>query len=214
MQYRSDKYGNKVSVLGYGCMRFSQKGGKIDLEKTEQEVMTAYKAGINYYDTAYIYPGSEAAIGTIFKKNGIRDNVLIATKLPHYMIKTKEDAEKYFQESVMDPERSPEELVEACCVAAHASRLKGDEVSFLKYVSKVIVGEGCSEICCELGDFYAERGDLEEAIIWYYNAVYETVPVLKLSAGGRDGLEGLIQCYERLNMMDQAEHYRRELQEL
>lgn len=33
MQYRNDRYGNKISVLGYGCMRFSQKGGKIDIEK-------------------------------------------------------------------------------------------------------------------------------------------------------------------------------------
>lgn len=45
MQYRSDRYGNKISVLGYGCMRFSQKGGKIDIEKAEQEIMAAYAYG-------------------------------------------------------------------------------------------------------------------------------------------------------------------------
>ena len=96
MQYREDKYGNKISVLGYGCMRFSQKGGKIDLKKTEQEIMAAYEEGVNYYDTAYIYPGSEATLGAILEKNHIRDKVYIATKLPHYMIKSRDDAEKYF----------------------------------------------------------------------------------------------------------------------
>lgn len=45
MQYRSNRYGNKISVLGYGCMRFSQKGGKIDIEKAEQEIMAAYAYG-------------------------------------------------------------------------------------------------------------------------------------------------------------------------
>ena len=100
MQYRNDKYGNKLSVLGYGCMRFTQKAGRIDFEKAEREVMAAYEAGVNYFDTAYVYPGSEATIGKIFEKNKIRDKINIATKLPHYMIKTREDAEKYFQEEL------------------------------------------------------------------------------------------------------------------
>lgn len=100
MQYRNDRYGNKISILGYGCMRFSQKGGKIDMEKAEKEIMAAYNAGVNYFDTAYIYRGSEAVLGEVLEKNGIRDKVNIATKLPHYMIKSREDAEKYFQEEL------------------------------------------------------------------------------------------------------------------
>ena len=100
MKYRLDKYGNEISVLGYGCMRFTQKAGKIDLEKTEKEIMTAYNAGVNYYDTAYIYPGSEAALGKILEKNNIRDKVKIATKLPQYMIKSIDGVEKLFQEEL------------------------------------------------------------------------------------------------------------------
>lgn len=100
MKYRSDKYGNQISVLGYGCMRFTSKMGKIDFEKAEKELLTAYNAGVNYYDTAYIYPGSEAFLGEVFEKNNIRDKVYIATKLPQYMIKTKEDIEKYFEEEL------------------------------------------------------------------------------------------------------------------
>ncbi len=100
MQYRKDKYGNPISVLGYGCMRFSQKMGGTDVDKTEKEIMAAYEAGVNYYDTAYIYPGSEAALGEILERNMIRDKVNIATKLPHYMIKNVEGAEKCFQEEL------------------------------------------------------------------------------------------------------------------
>ena len=87
MQYRTDKYGDKLSILGYGCLRFSGAGDGIDIDKTEQELMAAYRAGVNYFDTAYIYPGSEAALGEILERNGIRDSVNIATKLPHYLIK-------------------------------------------------------------------------------------------------------------------------------
>lgn len=100
MKYRNDKYGNKISILGYGCMRFSQKAGKIDINKAEKEIMAAYEAGVNYYDTAYIYAGNEAALGEILEKNGIRDKVNIATKLPHYMIKSRDNAQKYFQEEL------------------------------------------------------------------------------------------------------------------
>lgn len=100
MKYRLDKKGNKLSILAFGCMRFTQKNGKIDLNKAEKELMTAYNAGVNYYDTAYIYPGSEAALGEILHRNGIREKVNIATKLPHYMIKSREDAEKYFTEEL------------------------------------------------------------------------------------------------------------------
>ena len=83
MNYRKDRYGNEISVLGYGCMRFSRAAGRVDLEKTEKEIMAAYRGGVNYYDTAYVYPGSEAALGEILERNRIRDQVYIATKLPH-----------------------------------------------------------------------------------------------------------------------------------
>ena len=100
MQYRLDKYGNRLSVLGFGCMRFQRRAGAIDLKEAEREIMTAYRGGVNYYDTAYIYPGSEAAIGEIFQRNGIREKIHIATKLPHYLIRSVEGIEKLFQEEL------------------------------------------------------------------------------------------------------------------
>lgn len=100
MQYRKDRKGNALSVLGYGCMRFTKKGGSIDLEKAEREVMHAIASGVNYFDTAYIYPGSEAALGEILKRNACRERVLIATKLPHYLIRSIEGVEKIFKEEL------------------------------------------------------------------------------------------------------------------
>lgn len=100
MNYRQDRYGNNLSILGYGCMRFSRTGGKIDIDKAEQEIMAAFRGGVNYYDTAYVYPGSEAALGEILERNRIRGQVAIATKLPHYLIKTADSMEKYFREQL------------------------------------------------------------------------------------------------------------------
>ncbi len=100
MQYRLDKYGNKVSVLGFGCMRFQRKQGKIDMTLAEEQLMAAFRGGVNYYDTAYIYPGSEAAIGEILAKNGIREQLYIATKLPHYLIKSREKLDQLFAEEL------------------------------------------------------------------------------------------------------------------
>ena len=100
MQYRKDKRGEDLSLLGYGCMRFTTRGRSIDLDKAEQEILTAYRAGVNYYDTAYIYPGSEVALGQILEKNGIREKVKIATKLPQYMIASRGALDKYFEEQL------------------------------------------------------------------------------------------------------------------
>ncbi len=100
MQYRKDKKGRDLSLLGYGCMRFTRKGGGIDIDKAERELMAAIRGGVNYLDTAYIYPGSEAAVGEILRRNRCRDQVYLATKLPHYLIKSMDGVEKIFQEEL------------------------------------------------------------------------------------------------------------------
>lgn len=100
MLYRNDKNGEKISMLGFGCMRFTKKGTGIDLRKAEREILTAYKEGVNYYDTAYIYPGSEDALGQILAKHKLREKVNIATKLPQYLIRNREALDKYFNEEM------------------------------------------------------------------------------------------------------------------
>lgn len=100
MQYRKNKSGEDISLLGFGCMRFTRKGGGIDLDKAEKEIRLALEGGVNYFDTAYIYPGSEAALGEIFRRIGCREKIQIATKLPHYLIKSMDGIEKTFKEEL------------------------------------------------------------------------------------------------------------------
>lgn len=87
MQYRTHpKNGERISALGYGCLRFSKSGLGIDQKKTEQELTLAFESGVNYYDTGYIYPGSEEALGK-WLCQGYRDQVYVATKAPQYMLR-------------------------------------------------------------------------------------------------------------------------------
>jgi len=93
MQYNIDnKTGNKLSVLGFGCMRFP-----LDRKKTEQLIVAAVNAGVNYFDTAYVYGNSESVLGEILSSNNIRDKIYLATKLPHQRCHNYEDFDKLFQ---------------------------------------------------------------------------------------------------------------------
>ena len=100
MNYRKDKNGNDLSLLGFGCMRFQKKFGKINMELCEKQIMNAYNNGVNYFDTAFIYPGSESAIGEVFEKNNIRENIYIATKLPPQLMVSIDVLEKLFKEQL------------------------------------------------------------------------------------------------------------------
>jgi predicted aldo/keto reductase-like oxidoreductase len=101
MEYRLDKNsGNRLSILGFGCMRFPKALGGIDARKTEALIMEAIRGGINYFDTAWIYPGSEEILGTVLEKNKVRDRVFIATKLPVVFLKGPGDFDKYFAQEL------------------------------------------------------------------------------------------------------------------
>ena len=92
MQYREDKKsGNKLSVLSLGCMRLPSSSAK-----SEAVIMEAINNGINFFDTAYLYTGSEAALGHALHKNNVRDKVYIGTKLPPYLCRKYDDFDKFF----------------------------------------------------------------------------------------------------------------------
>lgn len=91
----------KMSRLGFGCMRFPKKAtGGTDMAITEKLVMHAIERGITYFDTAYIYPGNEEALGEVLSKNNCRNKVEIATKIQHFLIKKPEDFDKCFNEQL------------------------------------------------------------------------------------------------------------------
>jgi predicted aldo/keto reductase-like oxidoreductase len=96
MQYREDKVsGNKLSTLGLGCMRFSR-----NMVETERMILTAIDNGVNYFDTAYIYPNSEETLGAVLAKHKKRESVFIATKLPLIGCKGPEDFDKFFNKEL------------------------------------------------------------------------------------------------------------------
>jgi len=87
--------GDELGLLGFGCMRFPKKGRRFDMEAVEQMLRHAIAAGVNYFDTAYMYGGSEEALGAVLAKAGpdgqrLREKVNIATKMPIMMIRTRE----------------------------------------------------------------------------------------------------------------------------
>ena len=57
----SDQFGKDTPKLGFGLMRLPRKGARIDLGQVRDMVDLFLASGFTYFDTAYVYPGSEAA---------------------------------------------------------------------------------------------------------------------------------------------------------
>ncbi|MCL2697959.1 MAG: aldo/keto reductase [Oscillospiraceae bacterium] len=93
MNYRiNPKNNDKISLLAFGCMRFPK-----DFSACEQMVVKAVEKGVNYFDTAYVYSGSEVMLGRILEKNNLRDKIFIADKLPAFLVKKAPDFDKYLK---------------------------------------------------------------------------------------------------------------------
>ncbi len=102
MKYRT-LAGERVSVLGFGCMRFptvSKNAEDIDVGKSAPMLKYAVENGVNYFDTAYVYHGekSEGFIGEVLKP--YRDKINIATKCPTWHLKSSEDFDRLLDEQL------------------------------------------------------------------------------------------------------------------
>jgi uncharacterized protein len=96
MVYRKmGRTGVEVSALGYGCMRYPRKGGRIDAERTEAQLESALERGVNYFDTAWAYLNgqSEAILGRFLARVG-RDRAYIADKILPALIFSRKDLER------------------------------------------------------------------------------------------------------------------------
>lgn len=94
MQYRKDpKSGNRLSALGFGCMRLPRKHGAIDQEESTALIRKAIEDGVNYFDTAYMYAGSEETLGRALQ-GGLREKIYIADKMPPPLCRNAADFDK------------------------------------------------------------------------------------------------------------------------
>ena len=101
MQYRTNpRNGDRISALGLGCMRFPGPPGRPDPARARELIARAVERGINYLDTAYLYPGNEACVGAALEDLGLRDQVLLATKLPHGSVRARRDLDRIFDEQL------------------------------------------------------------------------------------------------------------------
>lgn len=139
-------------------------------------------------------------------------NVMYAKEL--FIAGTKQDfltAKDYFL-TLASGELEECELKAVQCVLVKCGVLESNPHLILGAALKNIAdGNGSSEVCTCLGAYYEACREYTEAILWYYNAVYETECELALSYGSRLPLQGLIRCYKELGDTDQADYYQTQL---
>ena len=107
------------------------------------------------------------------------------------------DAKPIFR-MILENELSDDARKEASCVLARVYRLEDNKNEFFKLTMKDMLTTPCAEICYELGTYFAAQRDYEEAVLWYYNAAYETESILDVHTSGDLPLLGLTECYEML----------------
>ena len=107
------------------------------------------------------------------------------------------DAKPIFR-MILENELSDDARKEASCVLARVYRLEDNKNEFFKLTMKDMLTTPCAEICYELGTYFAAQRDYEEAVLWYYNAAYETESILDVHTSGDLPLLGLTACYEML----------------
>jgi len=107
MQYR--KFGKTcidVPLLGFGMMRLPVTDNdtkNINYPEAEKMLDLAIANGVTYLDTAYPYHGGESEIftGNYLQKKGNRQQIMLATKMPVWLLKDEQDAQKYFDEQLL-----------------------------------------------------------------------------------------------------------------
>ena len=93
-------YGKDTPKLGFGLMRLPKRGFTIDVNQVKTMVDLFLEAGFTYFDTAFVYPGSETAIRKALVERHPRDSYTLATKLNAKVAPTEKAARKQFATSL------------------------------------------------------------------------------------------------------------------
>ncbi len=178
---RMEGLGLETSLLGFGCMRFpTTADGKIDEAEAQAMLDRAIAEGVNYIDTAYPYHNgeSEPFVGRALQKYD-RRSFYLATKLPAWLVKSREDAERYFEEQLR--------------------RLQTDYIDF--YLLHAMSGESYRKMM-ELGVVaYCEKLKEEGRIRYFGFSFHDSYEAFAEILGSRDWDF----CQIQLNYMDAEE---------
>ncbi|MBP1754621.1 MAG: glycosyl transferase family 2 [Firmicutes bacterium] len=118
------------------------------------------------------------------------------------------EAFDYFSECAEREEYSDQERKINECILARCYHLRRDFTGFLKCcLHNLADNKASAEVCYELGEYFTELGDYKEAVIWYYNAAYETECELNIHYSGDFPLKRLAECYRKLGITEQAEAF-------
>jgi len=96
----SEYFGKEVPKLGFGLMRLPRKLLATDVEQVKTMVDRFMEAGFTYFDTAFVYPGSEPAIRKALVERYPRESFTLATKLNAMLAPTEKAAKKQFHTSL------------------------------------------------------------------------------------------------------------------
>ena len=119
----------------------------------------------------------------------------------------------YLKGVTCDPERTADEVIEACTLLVRYHRMRGEIPQLFDNVIKVMAHECNSEVCDELGAYYLSCEDYDNAAIWFFNAAYEVTPILGIKAGKETALLGLIDVYKALGNEEMVTEYTNRLKE-
>lgn len=126
--------GDELSILGFGCMRLPVTNGKIDEERATALLRRAIDNGVNYVDTAWPYHGgeSEPFVGRALK-DGYREKVKIATKLPSWMVESRSDMDRFLDAQLekLQTDHIDYYLMHTLYKTLWAKLLKNDVIEFL-----------------------------------------------------------------------------------
>lgn len=155
-----------------------------------------------------------------FEKAIKREGNLSSRLIPMYakellMCGSAEDfeaAHDYFRGLFDNPEGvSDDNLKVVYIMLAKIYAVRKDVKGLMTFALKEMVGEGSSEMCQILGQFYEECDELNEAAMWYYNAAYETAPYLAIRYARELPFEGMIRISHKLGKTADEEYFRSEL---
>ena len=122
-------------------------------------------------------------------------------------------SEPIFRNSILREDATETALKEACCVLSHIAVIRQDIPGLLKYSLKAVALEGCSEIFFELGNYYLNAKDYEEAAIWFYNAAFESSSLLNIHYCTDYPLSALASTYDLMGHPAIGAEYRARLEQ-